>query len=417
MRILLVNYRYFVSGGPERYYFNVKELLEKEGHEVVPFSIKSGLNVPCDYEEYFLDSVDDEVYFSQSKKGIGMALKSFSRMFYSFEAKKKIRRLIRKENPDIVYIMQYHNKISPSIIYGARKEGLAVVHRISDFQYMCPNALFYNEIKGICEDCLKGKRLSCLRYKCVLGSSIYSGIKMLAKLMHDVMGVSRKVDAFVVPSSFTLGKLREYGISEGKLHHIPTFFNLKERDPEVEYGDFVLYVGRIERQKGLMTLIKAFEETDMSLKIIGFSNDGYDQKLKDYLSGKRHNIEFLGRKTFEEIVPWLRKCRCTVVPSEWYDNFPNAILESFAYKKPVIATNLGSLPELVKDGETGITFRLGDHNDLRTKALYMLSHEEDSKRMGHEAYKRIETKYSPDQHYKALMNLFEQTIKDKRLNK
>lgn len=410
MKIILVNYRYFISGGPERYYFNIKEILERQGHEVIPFSIKSARNVPNDFERYFLDIVDDEVYFAQAKKSLRVVLKSFSRMFYSFEAKRKMTRLLKDVKPDLVYIMQFHNKISPSIIDAARNRGIPVVHRISDFQYMCPNALFYNDVKGVCEDCLKGKRWNCVRYRCVLGSTVYSAIKTAAKGLHDLMGVTRKINAFVVPSSFTLRKLLEYGIPQEKLHHIPTFFNLKEKDPVVEYKPFVLYVGRIEKQKGLMTLIRAFEDTDMALKIIGFSNDGYEDELKAYLQVKKHHIEFLGRMTFEQIVPYLKSCRCTVVPSEWYDNFPNVILESFAYKKPVIATNFGSLPELVVDGQTGCTFRYADYNDLRLKAEFMLQQEKEAKRMGLMGFTRLLQDYSPEEHYRQLMQIFNKLL-------
>ena len=385
MKIILVNYRYFISGGPERYYFNIKEVLERNGHEVIPFSIKSSRNFPNDYEKYFLDIVDDEVYFAQSKKSLKVILKSFARMFYSFEAKKKFKQLLQDTRPDLVYVMQFHNKISPSIIDAAQSLRIPVVHRISDFQYMCPNALFYNDVKGVCEDCLKGKRLSCVKYKCVLNSTVYSGIKMAAKWLHDCMKITRKINAFVVPSSFTLKKLNEYGISMDKLHHIPTFFNLKEENPEVEYNPFILFVGRIEKQKGLMTLIKTFEGTDYNLKIIGFSNDGYEDVLKDYLKGKQHHIEFLGRKSFEEIVPYLKSCLCTVVPSEWYDNFPNVILESFAYKKAVIATDFGSLPELVHDNQTGLTFKYADIEDFRTKVKYMFEHVNEAQQMGERA--------------------------------
>lgn len=406
MKIVLVNYRYFISGGPERYYFNIKEILEQNGHEVIPFSVKSSRNLPSGYEQYFLDIVDDEVYFAQSKKSLKVVLKSFSRMFYSFEAKRKFGRLLKGTRPDLVYIMQYHNKISPSIIDAARRRHIPVVHRISDFQYMCPNALFYNDVKGVCEDCLKGKRWSCVKYKCVLDSAVYSGIKMAAKWLHDTMKVTRRIDAFVVPSSFTMRKLHEYGIPSEKLHHIPTFFNLKETDPLVEYKPFVLFVGRIEKQKGLMTLIKTFEGTAYSLKIIGFSNDGYEDELKACLEGKQHRIEFLGRKSFEEIVPYLKACLCTVVPSEWYDNFPNVILESFAYKKAVVATDFGSLPELVKDNETGLTFKYGDTGDFRQKIKIMFDNPGKARQMGGNAYRLLVERYSPEAHYAQLMELF-----------
>ena len=412
MKIILVNYRYFISGGPERYYFNIKEILEKHGHEVIPFSVKSSRNLPNDYEQYFLEIVDDEVYFAQAKKKTPkMILKSFSRMFYSWEAKRKMRQLIRDTQPDLVYIMQMHNKISPSIVDAARSEGVPVVHRISDFQYMCPNALFYNDRIGVCEDCLKGKRMSCVKYRCVLNSPVYSAIKMTAKWLHDTMKVTTKIDAFVVPSSFTLGKLHEYGIPMRKLNLIPTFFNLKEKEPMVEYRPFVLFVGRIEKQKGLMTLVKTFENTEYNLKIIGFSNDGYEKELKGYLKDKQHNIEFLGRKPFEEIVPYLKTCLCSVVPSEWYDNFPNVILESFAYKKAVIATSFGSLPELVKDHETGLTFKYADIMDFKRTVEYMFNHPDQAQLMGENAYKVLLDNYSPETHYERLMNLFEGVLK------
>lgn len=417
MKIVLVNYRYFISGGPERYYFNIKEILERNGHEVIPFSIKGSRNLPNDYERYFLDVVDDEVYFAQSKKKTPrMILKSFTRMFYSLEAKRKMRLLLQEQKPDLVYIMQMHNKISPSIVDAAREMKVPVIHRISDFQYMCPNALFYNDKVGVCERCLQGHRLDCVRNKCVLNSSVYSGIKMMAKWLHDVTGVTKKIDAFVVPSEFTMGKLHEYGIPVQKLNHIPTFFNLKDRNPEVTYKPYVLFVGRIEKQKGLMTLVKAFENSSYALKIIGFSNDGYEEELKQYLgspNGKNGNIEFLGRKNFEEISVYLKECLCTVVPSEWYDNFPNVVLESYAYKKAVIATNFGSLQYMVEENETGMLFNYADTADLINKVDYLMQHPEETKRMGENAFHAVLTKYSPETHYKTLMKLFEHHLRNK----
>lgn len=429
MKIVLVNYRYFISGGPERYYFNIKEILEQNGHEVIPFSIKSARNFPNEYEKYFLDIVDDEVYFAQAKKKTPMMiLKSFTRMFYSFEAKNKMRQLIREQKPDLVYIMQMHNKISPSIVDAARAEGVPVVHRISDFQYMCPNALFYNDKIGVCEECLKGNRMACVRNKCVLNSPVYSGIKMMAKWMHDVMKVHKRIDQFIVPSEFTYEKLHEYGIPYEKLNHIPTFFNLKEKDPKVEYKPYVLFVGRIEKQKGLMTLVKAFGDLPYELKIIGFSNDGYEDELKKYLGrpikgdlnieesctyGKNGNIHFLGKKTFEEIAPYLKECLCTTVPSEWYDNFPNSLIESYAFKKAVIATDFGSLQYMVKEGETGLKFKYADIEDFREKIRWMFEHQEEAKKMGENGYKLIETVYSPEAHYETLMSIFEKLVNKK----
>lgn len=410
MKIALVNYRYFISGGPERYLFNIKEVLEGCGHDVSVFSIKNSKNQPSPYEKYFLDSVDDEEYFADTKKSLSTVVKSFTRMFYSPEARRKFRQFLEDVRPDVVYILQYHNKISPSILDAARSMNIPVVHRISDFQYMCPNALFFNARTGVCEDCLKGKRLSCIRNKCVLDSTVYSAIKASAKLLHDAMHVTRRIDAFVVPSTLTLGKLAEYGIPADKLNHIPTFFNLKADMPEPRYGDAFVYVGRIARQKGLKTLIDAFAGTPYRLQIIGFADDGYDKELQQSPEGSSPNIEWLGRKDFGEISQYLADCRATIVPSEWYDNFPNSILESFAFSKPVIATDFGSLTDLVVDGVTGLTFKYGDSFDLRAKVAVLNDDADLARRLGQNAFKAIETTYSPERHYESLMKVFENVI-------
>lgn len=416
MKIVLVNYRYFISGGPERYYFNIKEILEREGHTVVPFSIKNSRNFDANgYEKYFLDAVEDEVYFAQvKKKSLKVICKSFTRMFYSWEAKRKFGRLLDDENPDLIYIMQFHNKISSSIIDAAHKRKIPVVHRISDFQYMCPNALFYNNIKGVCEDCLKGRRFSCIKYKCVMNSTVYSGIKMMSKWLDDVRHITKKIDAFVVPSLFTFEKLKEYGIPENKLYHIPTFFNLKNENPTVEYQPFFLFVGRIEKHKGLMTLVKAFEDTHCQLRIIGFSNDGYEDELKQYLGksvdgesfGKNGNIHFMGKMSFENIEPYLKSCLCTLVPSEWYDNFPNVVLESFAYKKAVIATDFGSLRYMVEDDKTGFKFKYQNVEDLRDRVIYLSNNKDEAIRMGSTAFQQLLEQYTPGVHYKKLIEIF-----------
>lgn len=405
MKIALVNYRYFISGGPERYYFNIKEILERNGHTVIPFSIKGPKNFKSDYDEYFMESVDDEEYFVNTRKTPATVLKSFSRMFYSREAYRKFSRLLNDTKPDVVYIMQYHNKISPSIIYAAKKAGVRVVHRISDFQYMCPNALFYNDRTGVCEDCLNGKLISCVKNRCIHGSALLSAIKASAKAFHDMLGTARKIDDFVVPSKFTLGKLAQFGIDPKRLHHIPTFFNGKVDQSSLTYEPFFLYVGRVEKEKGIKTLIDAFVGTPHKLVIIGFSNNGYDEQLKKSLEGKQHNIEFTGRMDFSGIAQYLSRCLCTLVTSESYDNMPNAILEAFAYSKAVIATNFGSLPELVIDKVTGLTFPYGDVEALRQRIDYMAADPAEAMRMGREARKMLDEKFTPEVHYRSLIEI------------
>lgn len=415
MRIALVHYRFFQGDGPERYFFNIKEILEKNGHLVAPFSIHNSRNEESEYSRFFLSDVDDEVHFGDCDKNIGpgKVIKSFARMYYSPEARRRFSSFLDEVKPDLIYILQYHNKISPSILGPARRRGIPVVHRISDFQYMCPNALFFTD-GHICEDCLHGRSLSCIRHRCVHGSVIYSALKLGAKKFHDAMGVKNKIDAFVVPSSFTLGKLAEWGIPEKRLHHIPTFYNPKGIVPDkVDYKPFFVYMGRIAEQKGVRTLVKAFMGSGMSLKVIGTSADGLIDELKSMTGSSGSDIEFLGYLPFDRIVPYLENCLATIVPSEWYDNFPNVILESFGYAKPVIASGLGSLLETVGDNSAGITFTAGDAGALRSAARCLLDNPDLARQMGQRGRQLVATEYSPELHYRRLMSLFESLVKKK----
>jgi glycosyltransferase involved in cell wall biosynthesis len=411
LKIVLVNYRYFISGGPERYYFNIKEVLENHGHTVIPFSIKGKRNFATSYDHYFLSKVDDEIYFSQYKKTPLTLFKSISRMFYSFEAKRKFKVLLTREKPDLVYIMHYHNKMSPSIIDAAKDLKIPVIHRISDFQYICANALFYNETVGVCEKCLVGSKWNAVRYKCVFNSRLFSFIKISALKLHELLKITEKIDAFIVPSAFTISKLMQYGISPHKLNLVPTFFNHNfiDNKREIVYNPFALYVGRIEKEKGLLTMIKAFQKTNYQLKIIGFSNDDYDDFLKKF-SHENKNIEFLGKMKFEEIIPYLSSCLFSIVPSDIYDNFPNAVIESYAFQKSVVASSIGSLKELVKDGETGLLFETGNYVDLGTKIEMLFSNPELCKELGKNACNHLEENYSEESHYQKVLGVFNSLV-------
>jgi len=416
VKIILINYRYFVSGGPERYMFNIKEVLEKNGHTVVPFSIKNQNNLSSEYEKYFIKPVSkaEAVYFSEyNKSNIITAFRSFLRMFYSFEAKRKLNQLIRVVKPDIIYVLHYQNKISASIFDAAKKSKIPVVHRISDFGLICSNALFYRPIqKDICERCLNGSRMNAVVNKCVHDSRVYSFIKAASLKFQQTLKIREKIQFFVVPSLFTIEKLKIYGLPASKVAHIPTFFNFQSisEAPEISYEPFALYIGRIEPEKGLRTMVKAFEGTGFNLKIIGFSASGFDDELKNYLKNKNENIEFLGRKSFNEIQDYLRKCAFTIVPSEWYDNFPNTILESYAFRKCVIATNIGSLKEMILNGETGLLFKIKDYGDLREKITYLFNNSDECQRLGSNAFARLSTEYSEKEHYTKLMKIFSSVI-------
>ncbi len=415
MRILTINYRYFVSGGPERYLFNVTSLLQEHQHSVVPFSVQHPHNRPSEYSGFFLSPLGrgDEVYFSQLARSPRSMLRLTGRTFYSLEAKRKLGRLLDAHDVDIGYILHFLRWISPSVIDVLKERHVPVVVRASDYSYLCPQAHFLRDGQ-ICELCLKGTVLHSLQHKCLQNSYLVSGVNLLSVYTHRLMGVMDKIDAFVCPSGFLLKKMREGGIGAGRLHHIPTFVESSRFAPEYEPGPYVLYFGRIAREKGVETLIDAAAElkknphySGLQVKLAGRSNQGELERLQKAIrrSGV-DGVEFLGDLDFEPMQRVIRGCACAVVPSLWYDNMPNTILETFASGKTVIASNSGSLPETVQDGNTGLLFEAGDHRDLADKIARLLDDRPLIRKLGRNARHVAETEYSPSVHYDRLMNLF-----------
>ena len=167
MRILIVNYRYFISGGPEKYMFNIKKMLEDNGHEVIPFSIHSNKNVETEYSKYFVEPIGgrDTTYFDEVKKTPKSIWQLLTRSIYSREVEKALKKEINDVKPDLVYIIHFVNKLSPSVITGANKMGIPVVLRLSDYFLLCPRFDFMYE-KKVCEECLSKGYKSCIKKRC-----------------------------------------------------------------------------------------------------------------------------------------------------------------------------------------------------------------------------------------------------------
>lgn len=416
MKILLVNYRYFISGGPEKYMFNIKKMLEDNGHEVIPFSIHSNKNVKTKYSKYFVEPIGgrDATYFDEVKKTPKSIWQMLTRSIYSFEVESAIKREIKDVKPDLVYIIHFVNKLSPSVITGARKTGIPVVLRLSDYFLLCPRFDFMYE-KKVCEECLTKGYVSCIKKRCVKGSLFASIIRVFSMKFHKAINVYKGVYAFITPSEFLKKKLSLNGFDEDKIHCIPTFTSSKTKVGNPEIGSYGLYFGRVTEEKGVETVIKAYEKLpEYTVKIMGDDTTEEATKLKNYV--KKHkikNVEFLGFKSGEELENIIKAARFTLIPSIWYDNLPNTALESFQYSKPVIASNIGSLPELVIDGENGYLFNPSDEEDL-IKKIKMLDDDKLVKKMGEASRRRLENRFSPNAHYEALMKVFNEAIENRK---
>jgi len=424
LNVLLINYRYFISGGPERYLFNFIEMLEEKGHKIIPFSVKHPKNRPTKYSQFFLSPIaynKDSVYFNQIRKNPKILFKLLDRSFYSLEAKNKIKNILNNFNINIAYVLQFLRWISPSIILELYKNHIPIIVRLSDFGYICPEAHMLKNNK-ICDLCTKGNFWHSVKYRCVQNSFLLSFINLLSIFLHKQLRIWDKIDAFICPSSFILEKMVQSGFEKQKLFHIPTFIDSKKILPKFEPGNYMLYFGRISHEKGINILLDAFEKlkrknskASVPLYIVGKLYGREAERLKTRVySNSNKNIEILGAFKKSQLYQIIRNAAFIIVPSICYENMPNVVLESFSLGKPVIGSRIGSIPELVKHEETGLLFEPANSDDLAEKMQWIIEHPKECIKMGKNARKLVENKYNPELHYKKIIDVYKYVIQNSK---
>ncbi len=401
MKIILANYRYYVSGGPEIYMFNVKKLLEEAGHTVIPYSVRCDLNEPTEYASYFPHgkSGSGDAYFSNVKKTPKNVMRLLSCSFYNKEAYKNLRQLIRVEKPDAVYVLQQINALSPSVFKAAHDEGVRVVHRLSDFNMMCPRSDFLCEGE-VCTSCIHGDYSKASTQRCCHGSRATTEVRIASMKHHARKHFFDCIDAFVCPTAFTASLLEESGVAAEKISVIPTFVEADLYASAADIG-YVLNLGRISSEKGIERLIEAVAgRPELRLKVTGKTEDDYARSLVEKVEARdlADRVKFTGFVTGTDKERLIDGASCVACPSTWYENMPNAVLEAYAHGKPVVAFDIGCMPELVRDGERGLVVPLGDADALGEALDRICSDATYAAELGAAAKQAVLTEFSPERH-------------------
>jgi glycosyltransferase involved in cell wall biosynthesis len=250
--------------------------------------------------------------------------------------------------------------------------------------------------------------VSAVHYRCYRNSYILSALYATALGIGRLGGILKKIDAYVCLTEFAKRKLLDVGIGEERIFVRPNFIDASQVVPSPGDGKYVLYLGRLSREKGLWTLVRAFERLrSVELKVAG--TGPLESQLRAYVREKGlTNIEMLGFRVGSQKWELLSNSLLTIVPSECYEMFPMVTLEAYAAGKPVVGSNLGGLPYVIEDGKTGLLFEPGNVGDLISKIRYLLDRPAERQRMGECGRQLVETRYSPERSYRTLMSIFSQ---------
>ena len=342
LTILNISQNYYIRGGSDRYFFTMAELMQKHGHKVIPFTAASPKDETTDWKAYFPRGADFE-----NPGPIDLA-----RFVYSRNAAASIQRLLNNANVDIAHFHVYHGKLTASILGSLKKAGIPLIQTLHDYKLTCPIATHLsNEV--ICEACEGKHFLRAIPKRCNRRSLARTVLSVSESYVSRFLGCVDKFDHFISVSNFLRKKMIQYDIPEEKISTVHNFADVSNFTPNFSEGEYILYFGRVDRSKGIFTLVEAAAPlTHVPLYIAGEGEAMPEVKRIIEQKGCDH-IHLLGFKQGNELRELILNSTCTVLPSEWYENCPMSILESFAYGKPVIGADIGGIPELINQEVDG----------------------------------------------------------------
>ena len=328
------------------------------------------------------------------------------------EAYEKVREAIRTYRPQI---MQIHNTFplaSPAVVHAAKAERVPVVMTLHNYRLLCVNALFFREGR-VCEDCLGRLPWPGVAHACYRGSRAASGVVATMLTVHRALGTwTRVVDVYIALTEFARQKFIGGGLPVERIVVKPNFVY---PDPGVGdgQGGYALFVGRLSPEKGVGNLLAAWERlgTQVPLKVVG---DGPLSSEVAEVARRLEGVEYLGRRSRDQVLAVMKQAAFLVFPSELYEGFPMTIAEAYATGLPIISSNLGAMASLIDHGRTGLHFRPGDPEGLAAKVEWFLAHPAELARMRREARAEYEAKYTAERNYRMLMEIYERAIASAR---
>jgi len=385
MKVLLCHNYYQQPGGEDRSFFDEEWLLKSHGHDVVRYTVHN--------------DVIDEM----------SSLRLAKTLIWNRDSYRELRELIRRERPAVMHCTNTFPLISPSVYYAAKREGVPVVQSLHNYRLLCPNALFLRNNKP-CESCLgKSFPLPAIIHGCYRDSRVASaGVAAMVSFHRLMRTWTRGVDKYFVLTEFARDKFIQGGLAADKMVIKPNFVH-PDTGPGDGSGDYVIFVGRLSSEKGIDTLLSAWQQLpgNTKLKIVG---DGPMAGRVSQAMNDDPRIEWVGRRTKEEVDRLIHKASCLIIPSICYETFGRAIIEAYVHGVPVIASRHGAMAELVRHGETGLLFDAGDATKLREAVELAFRDPDKLRQMRREARREFERLYTADANYELLIGTYKNVL-------
>lgn len=385
MRVLLVHNFYQIPGGEDSIVRQELGMLKKNGVDVELFSV-----------------TNDEIRGMREKISVGV------RVVYNFGARRALSRKLAEYSPDVVHIHNFFPLLSPSILDACRGAGVPSVLTMHNFRILCPTALL-----GVDE---RTQRRT-LRHSCwwtvpkrAYRNSATATLAVAAMVeFHKRAGTwTRKVDRFIALTEWARCMFIEAGLPADRIVVKP---NCVAR-PATLGGlrrEGALFVGRLDQQKGLGTILRAWKDIDYPLKIIG------DGPLSKFIERNRNErITYFGRQPWDAVQREMQAAKFLVFASIGSDMFPTTLLEAFSNHLPVICSELPCLQGLVESGVTGLMFPPGDANALAAQVRWAVSNPSALAELGCRAHASYEERYTPEVNFNQLIGIYRSLGRDRR---
>lgn len=407
MRLLGVHRLHHRKGGAEGVHLDHLALFRERGWDCAEFSMRHPDNEPSAWADYFVDE------FAPPPGLAGIA--ALPRYFHSAQARNNFTRLLDDFRPDVIHAHGIYHHLTNAILKPARERKIPIVYTLHDYKLICPSYHFYTEKLGVCERCRGGRQWNCLVHRCTHGTLAMDAVYALDGLVQWHGGALKNaVERYVGPCEFIVDKFAEHGFAREKLRCVPNFFESTDDAPAApaaiaalreKFGRFVLFFGRLSAEKGVDVLIAAAARAKTPLVVVG---DGPKRaELEAQARALNYPVHFTGHLKGAALWAHVEACEAMALPSVWYEIAPKSILEAQARSRPVIATTIGGLPEMVEDGATGFLATPSDVASLEQclRRLAAMAPEEIAA-MGARAREIALTRFTRARYYDSMLDIY-----------